>query len=156
MRIHQAYRYALDPTPALVADLFSHGGAARFAFNWALARVKAALDQRAAERSYGVPAELLTEVPWSLYALRKLWNAAKGEVAPWWAENSKEAYNTGLEALARALANWSASRKGSRVGKQVGFPGSSPSTAPPPPAGSPLAPSASRLIAVTSRCRGWA
>lgn len=122
MRIHQAYRYALAPASAQAAWLFSHGGAARFAFNWALHRVKAALSQREAEKSYGVSAELLTEVPWSLYALRKLWNAAKDSVAPWWGENSKEAYNSGLEALARALRNWADSRAGKRQGKKVGFP----------------------------------
>jgi len=41
-------------------------------------------------------------VSWSLYSLRKEWNAAKGEVAPWWGECSKEAFNTGLDGLARA------------------------------------------------------
>ncbi|MET8050444.1 IS607 family element RNA-guided endonuclease TnpB [Streptosporangium sp. NPDC005286] len=122
MRVHQAYRYALDPTPAQAVALFSHGGAARFVFNWALARIKAALSQREAEKTYGVPAKLLTEVPWSLYALRRLWNAAKNGVAPWWAENSKEAYNSGLDGVARALKNWSASRNGTRAGKKVGFP----------------------------------
>ncbi|MEV4383716.1 IS607 family element RNA-guided endonuclease TnpB [Streptosporangium sp. NPDC049644] len=122
MRVHQAYRYALDPTPAQAAALFSHGGAARFAFNWALHQVKAALSQREAEKTYGVPAEMLTEVPWSLYALRKLWNAAKDGVAPWWAENSKEAYNSGLDGVARGLKNWAASRKGTRAGRKIGFP----------------------------------
>ena len=34
--------------------------AQRFAFNWGLARVTANLGQREAERSYGVPEELLT------------------------------------------------------------------------------------------------
>ncbi|MEV4378215.1 IS607 family element RNA-guided endonuclease TnpB [Streptosporangium sp. NPDC049644] len=122
MRVHQAYRYALDPVPAQEFGLLSHGGAARFAFNWALHRVKAAWSQREAEQSYGVAAELLTEVPWSLYALRRLWNAAKDTVAPWWGENSKEAYNSGLETLARALRNWADSRTGKRKGRKVGFP----------------------------------
>ncbi|MFF5210810.1 IS607 family element RNA-guided endonuclease TnpB [Streptosporangium sp. NPDC000396] len=121
-RIHQAYRYALDPTPEQAAALASHCGAARFAFNWGLARVKAALSQREAEKTYQVPAELLTEVPWSLYGLRRAWNTAKDTVAPWWADNSKEAYNTGLDGLARALTNWSASRTGTRAGRPVGFP----------------------------------
>jgi putative transposase len=44
MRVHQAYRYALDPTPGQAAALASHCGAARFAFNWALAHVKAAME----------------------------------------------------------------------------------------------------------------
>ncbi|WP_329090170.1 MULTISPECIES: IS607 family element RNA-guided endonuclease TnpB [unclassified Streptosporangium] len=122
MRVHQAYRYALDPTPEQERLLASHCGAARFAFNWGLARVKAAMDQRAAERSYGVADGVLTEVPWSLYSLRRAWNTAKGTIAPWWAENSKEAYNTGLDGLARALKNWAASRQGARAGKKIGFP----------------------------------
>ncbi|MFF3440651.1 IS607 family element RNA-guided endonuclease TnpB [Streptosporangium sp. NPDC002721] len=122
MRVHQAYRYALDPTPEQARMLASHCGAARFAFNWALARVKAAMDQRAAEQSYGIADEVLTEVPWSLYSLRRTWNAAKDTIAPWWADNSKEAYNTGLDGVARALKNWVASRNGTRAGKKIGFP----------------------------------
>ena len=43
----------------------------------------------------------------------------------WWAENSKEAYNSGLDALARGLRQWSASRSGKRRGARIGFPGSS-------------------------------
>jgi len=46
----------------------------------------------------------------------------KDVVAPWWRENSKEAYNTGLDALARGLDAWGKSRKGERAGKAVGFP----------------------------------
>ncbi|WP_422333148.1 hypothetical protein, partial [Rhodococcus sp. (in: high G+C Gram-positive bacteria)] len=34
--------------------LRSHCGAQRYAYNWALAQVKANLDQRTAERSYGI------------------------------------------------------------------------------------------------------
>ncbi|WP_440100135.1 IS607 family element RNA-guided endonuclease TnpB [Streptosporangium sp. H16] len=122
MRVHQAYRYALDPTPEQARLLASHCGAARFAFNWGLARVKAALSQRAAEQSYGLADEMLTEVPWSLYGLRRAWNTAKNTVAPWWAEHSKEAYTTGLDGVARALRNWAASRHGTRKGPKMGFP----------------------------------
>ena len=49
--VAQAYRFALDPTPAQVSMLESHCGAARFAFNDMLGVVKANLDQRGAERS---------------------------------------------------------------------------------------------------------
>jgi putative transposase len=106
----QAYRFALDPTPAQVGMLESHCGAARFAFNHMLAVVKANLDQRRAERSYGIAGEDLTAVQgWSLAQPRKTWNTHKNEVAPWWQANSKEAYNSGLDGLARALANWSTS-----------------------------------------------
>ena len=118
-----AYRYALDPTPSQERALRSHAGAARVAFNWGLARVKANLSQREAERSYGIAdADLTPCVSWSLYSLRKDWNAAKDQVAPWWAECSKEAFNTSLDQLARALKNWGDSRKGKRKGKRVGFP----------------------------------
>jgi hypothetical protein len=62
------------------------------------------------------------EVPWTLPALRREWNRAKDQVAPWWRANSKEAYNSGLDALARALKNWSDSKAGRRKGPKVGFP----------------------------------
>ena len=121
--VAQAYRFALDPTPAQVSMLESHCGAARFAFNHMLGVVKANLDQRSAERSYGIAEEELTPSQgWSLAKLRKTWNERKDEVAPWWEANSKEAYNSGLDALARALENWSTSRSGERAGAAVGFP----------------------------------
>jgi IS605 OrfB family transposase len=66
--------------------------------------------------------EVLGPLPWTLPALRRSWNRAKAQVAPWWAENSKEAYNSGLDALARALDGWSRSRRGMRQGPKVGFP----------------------------------
>ncbi|MEV0158251.1 IS607 family element RNA-guided endonuclease TnpB [Micromonospora sp. NPDC050686] len=123
MRTVQAYRFALDVSPAQERALFAHAGAVRVAHNWALARVKAVMDQRAAERTYGVPDDRLVEnVSWSLPALRREWNAAKGEVAPWSTECSKEAFNTGLDALARALKNWADARTGKRKGRRVGFP----------------------------------
>jgi putative transposase len=121
--VHQAYRYALDLTPRQERAVLSHCGAARVAYNWALARVKANLDQRAAERTYGLGKDALTPSPdWSLAGLRRMWNAAKNEVAPWWPENSKESYNTGLDGLARGLKNWSDSKRGKRSGRRVGFP----------------------------------
>lgn len=118
-----AYKYALDPTPRQARYIAGHCAAARRAFNWGLGRVKANLDQRAAERTYGIPDELLTpSLNWSLYTLRKDWNQAKNDVAPWWAEYSKESYSSGLDALARAFKNWGASRTGKRNGARVGFP----------------------------------
>ena len=111
----EAVKVALDPSPAQERLLLSHAGAARFAFNAGLARVKEALDAGAKpERSF--------------YSLRKWWNANKDALAVcedgviWWGENSKEAYSSGLEALAKGLSNWAKSRKGQRKGKRVGFP----------------------------------
>lgn len=107
----RAYLFALDPTDAQVEAMRSHCGAARVAYNWCLARVRANWDQRAAEQTYGLTEDELT--PWintSAYGLRKAWNAAKGVDAPWWAENSKEAYATGCANLATALGNRRAGR----------------------------------------------
>ena len=119
----RAYKYALNPTPAQARYLDGHCGAARKAFNWGLARVKAVMDQRAAEISYGIPDELLTPaISWTMYSFRKAWNEAKAVAAPWWAEYSKEAYASGLTQLATALKNWRDSRSGKRTGQAVGFP----------------------------------
>lgn len=119
----QAYRFALDPTEAQTDQIRSHCGGQRKAYNWGLGRIKANLGQRGAERSYGVPEnELTPSLNWSAYSLRRDWNGAKDEVAPWWRENSKEAYASGLANLATALGNWNASRRGKRRGAKVRFP----------------------------------
>ncbi|GLW34555.1 IS607 family element RNA-guided endonuclease TnpB [Actinoplanes regularis] len=123
MKTIQAYRYALDLTPGQERDVYAHAGAARVAHNWALARVKAVMGQRTAERSYGIAdGQLTASMSWTLPALRKAWNVVKADVAPWWGEVSKEAFSTGLDALARGLKNWADSRTGKRAGRPVGFP----------------------------------
>lgn len=122
----RAYLYALDPTDRQVEALRSHCGAQRFAYNWSLAQVKANWAQRAAEQTYGLDDDRLT--PWidtSAFSLRKAWNVAKHDVAPWWAENSKEAYASGCANLANALSNRKAGRaqmprfKSGRRGRQA-------------------------------------
>jgi putative transposase len=89
LTVTQAYRFALDPASRQVRDLLRHAGAARLAYNWGLARIKANVSQREAECSYGIAEEHLTpSVNWSLYAMRKDWHQAKGAVAPWWAHGT--------------------------------------------------------------------
>ena len=111
----EAVKVALDPSPTQERLLLSHAGAARFAFNAGLAHVKEAI-------------EAGDKPEWSFYSLRKWWNASKDALAVgedgviWWRENSKEAYSSGLEALAKGLSNWSKSRKGARKGRRMGFP----------------------------------
>ncbi len=112
----EAVRVALDPTPRQMRLMESHAGAARFAYNAGLAHVKAMLEAGA-------------KPEWSYYGLRKWWNANKATLTlnedtgvAWWPENSKEAYNTGLESLGNALSNFSKSRKGQRRGRRMGFP----------------------------------
>jgi IS605 OrfB family transposase len=60
--VHQAYRFALDPTASQQRRLASAVGGARFAYNWGLALVKRRLDERAAGHD--------VQVPWTLPALR--------------------------------------------------------------------------------------
>ena len=122
----QAYRFALDPNAVQEAALRSHCGAARAAYNWAVAWVEASWWQRRAEESYGIPEEELTGWrPWSLPALRKAFNAAKHtdpRFAAWWQENSKEAYSTGLANAAAAFDNYARSKQGKQRGRRVGMP----------------------------------
>lgn len=63
MTVHQAYRFALDPTPRQEQMLRSHAGAARYAWNWSLRQCS---KRYAAEHKWYSAAEL-----------HKLWNAAK-------------------------------------------------------------------------------
>ena len=108
--VRQAYRYALDPSPAQERALRSHAGAARFAWNWGLARCK---ERYAAERKW-----------YSAPELHKLWNAAKkaDPALGWWAENSKCCYQEAFRNLERALGDFVKSKKGLRKGRKLGFP----------------------------------
>jgi putative transposase len=110
VKVTQAYRFALDPSPAQERALRSHAGAARFAWNWGLARCE---ERYRAERKWHSAAEL-----------HKMWNAEK-KADPglgWWAENSKRAYQEAFRNLDRALRDYVKSRKGERKGRRLGFP----------------------------------
>jgi putative transposase len=110
MKVTQAYRFALDPTPAQERVLWSHAGAARFAWNWGLAKCK--------ER-YRAEGKWYTGID-----LHKLWNAEK-KADPdlaWWSENSKWAYQEAFRDLDRALKDFIKSKKGQRKGERLGFP----------------------------------
>jgi putative transposase len=103
-KVCQAYRFALEPTPAQERALRSHAGAARFAWNWGLAACK---ERYQAERRW-----------YSATDLHKLWNASK-KVDPalaWWSENSKCVYQESFRGLDRALKDFIRSKKGERRG----------------------------------------
>ncbi|MFF7986404.1 IS607 family element RNA-guided endonuclease TnpB [Streptomyces sp. NPDC007901] len=122
----QAYRFALYPTAAQEAALRSHCGAARAAYNWAVAWVTASWWQRRAEESYGILEDARTQWrPWSLPSLRKAFNEAKKtdpRFSGWWEENSKEAYSTGLANASAAFDNYTKSKNGKRKGRRMGTP----------------------------------
>jgi putative transposase len=114
--VARGFRFEVEVTtaaqPALIAQ---HFGSRRFAYNWALAQVKANLEARRADPT-------VAPLAWNLYQLRKQWNQAKQEVAPWWRACSKEAYACGIADLVAALGNWSDAKAGRRNGPRVGFP----------------------------------
>src|SRR6266576_4089490 len=111
--IQQAFRFALDPTVEQEQFLAACVGASRFWFNQGLALVKRRLDERAAGAD--------VDVPWSYEGLCVAFRgeAIKDELAPWRGEVVTGSYQAGLEALGKALQNFSAARK---AGRQVGFP----------------------------------
>jgi putative transposase len=106
----RAYRFALDPSPAQQRALVSHAGAARFGWNWGLARCK---ERYAANGKWYSAAEL-----------HKLWNQAKkaDPALAWWPENSKCVYQEAFRDLDRALRDFVTSRNGQRKGRRLGFP----------------------------------
>jgi putative transposase len=110
VKVNQAYRFTLDPTPAQERAIWSHAGAARFAWNWGLAKCK---ERYEAEGKW-----------YSAVDLHKLWNAEKkaDPVLGWWGENSKCAYQEAFRDLDRALRDFTAAEKGTRKGRRLGFP----------------------------------
>ncbi len=111
--IQQAYRFALAPTPAQEAFLVACCGASRFWFNQGLALVKGRLDQRDAGHD--------VDVPWSYKSLCVAFRGdpVKDRLAPWRGEVVTGSYQAGLEALGKALQNFS---RGRAAGRHVGFP----------------------------------
>ena len=120
--VARGWRFEVETTtPEQRSLIQQHFGARRFAYNWAPAQVKANLDARGRSLHAGSA--------WTLPTLRKAWNQAKTEVAPWWPNCSKEAYGSGIADLVAALNAWSTSKHDRRAGPKVGFPGSRPATA---------------------------
>jgi putative transposase len=121
----KAYLLPLEPTDDQVDQFESHAGGTRYAYNWAIARIYANWDQRAAEASYGIPeAELTPWVSSNSIGLNNAFNAAKDEIAPWNRENSSRIYNTAFVNAARAFTNYRKQRKEGRRrdGRRVGAP----------------------------------
>jgi len=98
MRVMQAFRFELDPNREARVALAKHVGAARFAYNWGLARCREAL-----ARGERIP---------SAMDLHKMWNVWKRPHAPWWVEVSKCAPQEAFRDLERAIRNWREGRAG--------------------------------------------
>lgn len=133
-------KFTLDVSREQHQWLLAHAGAARLAFNHHLGRVRANLDQRAAERSYGIPeVELTPSLSWSKVSFINEMNSWKDGRAPdapvtvtgdgevvrgltWRSEVSADVFETASVNAAVALKNWADSKTGARAGQAVGFP----------------------------------
>ena len=117
----QAFRFALDPTPAQVGMFFRFSGSRRKAHNWAVEQMQANID---AYRESGA------ESPYpSFFTMKKAWNAAKPEVCvnaetgvQWWPEIHARAFYGGVRDACDAYDRWSKSQRGLIGGRRVGFP----------------------------------
>src|SRR3954467_4704179 len=98
---HGAVRVRLDVTDVQSGMLLRAAGARRFAFNWAVARIKANADQwqGGARHGHQKPARVR---PLSYFALGKLWTAERPEVAPWADEHSTGTFRYALRDAATA------------------------------------------------------
>ena len=106
---------ALEPSPEQVASFRRDCGARRFAYNWAVTTISESFEAGKETGDYD-------SAVWSAYSLRKRWNRAKNDIAPWWAENSKESYAGGIADAVTGLKNWHDSKTGKRQGPKVKFP----------------------------------
>ncbi|WP_177212820.1 RNA-guided endonuclease InsQ/TnpB family protein [Geodermatophilus ruber] len=98
---HGAVRVRLDVTDVQAGMLLRAAGARRFAWNWAVARIKANADQWQAEASYGVEKPDRVR-PLSYFTLGKLWTAERPGVAPWAGEHSTWTFRYALRDAANA------------------------------------------------------
>lgn len=105
MKIHRAYRYELDPNVKERILLAKHAGAARFAYNWGLARWKAIYEKEGRSTN---AIELHREL-----------NRLKKTDFPWMYEVSKWAPQEALRDLEEAYQKFF---RGLKTGQKVGYP----------------------------------
>lgn len=124
MIVRQGYRIELGPTLEQRARLSQHAGLSRVVENFCLEKVKAALEQREAEKTYGIPDSDLTPVPWSAPALERMWRLEHRDRYPWFAEAglSSRVPKEACRIRAAGFKNFFDSRSGKRKGAKVGFP----------------------------------
>ncbi len=142
--VMRAYRVVLDPTGDQEQALARHAGAARWAYNHALAakvRAHQVWRQEVAWATYTTHAHLdpaaaeaaarkttRVTVP-TKPGIQKALNAVKGDsrlgvdgVCPWWHEVSTYAFQSAMADADQAWTNWVASAAGKRAGRRVGYP----------------------------------
>jgi len=98
----RAYKTELDPNNKQVSLLLGYAGMRRYAWNWALERVKK------------------WELPPNAIKLHKAWNAWKKDNIHWWSEYSKAGPQEAFRDLQQAFSRFFAGLKGK--GHKVGYP----------------------------------
>jgi putative transposase len=107
---HGAVRVRVDVTDVQAGMLLRAAGARRYAFNWAVAKIKANAEQWAAEATYGIERGERVR-PLSFFTLAKLWTAEKPAVAPWSGEHSTWTFRYALRDAANAHAAFLAGQR---------------------------------------------
>lgn len=100
---HGAIRVQIDVTDVGGGMLLRASGARRFAWNWAVAKIKANADQWAAEATYDIPRADRVR-PLTYFDLAKLWTAEKPDVAPWAGDHSTWTFRYAIRDAANAHA----------------------------------------------------
>lgn len=132
----RAYRFALDLTATQLQAVCQHAGAARWAYNHALATKFAALTARqaaiaamvesgvdsktAARQAPRVPTK--PEIQRELNQIRGDSRTATDGLCPWWWTVSTYAFQSAFADADRAWSNWVDSLTGRRAGRRVGRP----------------------------------
>src|SRR4051794_9073282 len=98
---HGAVRVRLDAPDVQAGMLLRAAGARRFAWNWAVAKIKANADQWAAEATYSIEKADRVQ-PLSFFILAKLWTHEKPDVCPWAEEHSTWTFRYALRDAATA------------------------------------------------------
>lgn len=132
----RAYRFALDLTESQASAVAQHAGAARWAYNHALAAKFAVLDERRTAITLAVDAgadqadaaKLAPKVPGKA-DIQKALNTVKGDdrrgqdgLCPWWHTVSTYTFQSAFADADRAWTNWLDSLTGRRKGRQIGRP----------------------------------
>lgn len=141
----RAWRVCLDPTVAQRAALARNAGAARWAFNYALARKVAAhlaystardavladVQDPSPEQTKAaavIAREQAGRIPGSVENLG-VWRVERGDakagvegVSPWWREVSSYTISSAMRDADAAFKAWLDSRAGRRAGRAVGYP----------------------------------
>jgi putative transposase len=105
----KAHKIRLNPTPDQEIYFRKAAGTARFVFNWALAEWKL-------HKATHPVAEF------GVMALKKDFNALKGNEFPWVYDVAKDGAEGAFSNLGTALKNYFDSKNGIRQGRKVGFP----------------------------------